>query len=440
MSLVNGLVPRRVSTLFSGWWVVLSGAVLLLLNGWLLNQAFGAYFVHWREEFGWSRKLLSGSYSMTQVENGLLGPLQGWLIDRFGSRAVIRAGLVLFALGLMLLSFAQNVLQFYGAFFVIAVGSTLAGWITINVAVANWFYRRRGAAMGLVSAGQAIGGLLIPVLALSLTAFGWRVTAFGSGVLVLLVGLPVTQWMRDRPEDLGLVPDGTSPAAPRVGVAGRAAPAGSVSSSDFTLREALRASSFWLISLGHAFAVLVVSAVNVFLIPHLVERLGMSVELASTMLAIMTVLTLVGQVAGGLVADRMDKRVLAAISMGGHALGMLALAFATSLAWVLAFAVLHGLAWGVRGPLMSAIRADYFGRRHLGLIMGFSSMVVVLGTVTGPLLAGALADRTGNYQLGFAILAVLAGAGTLFFVLARRPSPPRRGEVQPTPTAAGPRP
>ena len=107
---------------------------------------------------------------------------------------------------------------------------------------------------------------------------------------------------------------------------------------------------------------------------------------------------------------------------------MLLLASAAAFSAVAAFAVLHGLAWGVRGPLMSAIRADYFGSKSFGTISGISSMVVMFGMIGGPIIAGVLADRTGSYETAFRILAGFAALGAIFFVLARRPSPPQRSE------------
>ena len=110
--------------------------------------------------------------------------------------------------------------------------------------------------------------------------------------------------------------------------------------------------------------------------------------------------------------------------MVGHAAALLLLAYATTYWMVVAFATLHGLAWGTRGPLMAAIRADYFGSGSFGMISGISSMVVMLGMIAGPLVAGILADRTGSYVMGFTVLAVLAALGSIFFLLARRPTPP----------------
>ncbi|MDQ3396362.1 MAG: MFS transporter, partial [Deinococcota bacterium] len=117
-------------------------------------------------------------------------------------------------------------------------------------------------------------------------------------------------------------------------------------------------------------------------------------------------------------------RIIATVAMFGHASALLALAYAPSSFWVVFFAIVHGIAWGARGPLMQAIRADYFGRRYFATIMGTSSLIVMLGMVAGPLIAGYMADRFGNYQLGFTILAGLAAFGSIFFILAKEPSVP----------------
>ena len=188
----------------------------------------------------------------------------------------------------------------------------------------------------------------------------------------------------------------------------------------------MRAPALWYISLGHGSALLVVSAVSVHLIVHVTEQLGYSLQQAAAVVALMTVMQLSGQLGGGWAGDRFNKRAIVVGCMLAHASGLLLLASATAFWAVGAFAVLHGLAWGIRGPLMSAIRADYFGSAAFGTITGISSMVVMFGMVGGPIIAGVLADRTGSYEMGFRSLAGLAALGSIFFVLARRPSPPQR--------------
>lgn len=145
---------------------------------------------------------------------------------------------------------------------------------------------------------------------------------------------------------------------------------------------------------------------------------------AAVIVSFMTAVTMAGQLAGGFLGDRFEKRKIAMFAMFGHAAGLYALAFGSGLGWVLAFAILHGTAWGMRGPLMQAIRADYFGRKSFGVIMGFSSLITMFGNVSGPLVAGISADVTGSYRTGFVIMATLAGLGSIFFALAHKPMLP----------------
>jgi MFS family permease len=195
---------------------------------------------------------------------------------------------------------------------------------------------------------------------------------------------------------------------------------------DFTAREAVRTPAFWLISLGHGFALLVVHAVNVHAITHMKEGLGYSVAQAAFVITLMTLGQMGGVGVGWLVGDRFEKRLVAATCMLMHMAGLLLLTYAVALPMLIGFAALHGVAWGLRGPFMQAIRADYFGRAAIGMILGLSYLIIVVGQVGGPMIAGIMADMTGDYRAGFTILALLAGIGSFFFLLARRPSRPLR--------------
>ncbi len=407
--------------IFYGWWMVAAGCGLQFLQSALLMQSFGAYVAVLRDERGWSKTALSGAAALQQMESAILGPLLGWIIDRFGAQGPIRIGVVIFGIGFMLLSRIDTLLGFYGAFVVMAIGSSLCGFFPINVALIHWFERYRARALSSLSLGLAAGGMLVPVVAWSLSTFGWRATAFASGVAYIAIGLPLAMAMRRRPEDHGETVDGGRPP--------RDVPEGTASVEDrrdFTAREALHTSAFWLISLGHAFALLAVHAVNVHAITHMKEGLGYSVERAAFVITLMVVGQIGGVAIGWLVGDRFKKRLVAAVCMLMHMAGLLLLTYAVGVAMVIGFALLHGVAWGLRGPFMQAIRADYFGRAAIGMILGLSYMIIVVGQVGGPMIAGVLADMTGDYRLGFTILALLAGTGSLFFLFARRPKPPSR--------------
>ena len=419
-------MTRRASTrVFYGWWMVAAGIGIQFLVAGLLMQSYGAYVVLLQRDFGWSKTALSAAYSLQQVAVGVLGPIQGWIIDRFGPRAVMRIGIVVFGLGFMVLSQVRSLPSFFVVIFVVAIGASLTGFFPLTVAIVNWFEKRRARALSLMSLGFALGGMSVPIIAFFLETIGWRWTAFLSGVIILVVGLPLVQVIRRRPEDQGEVMDGI------VDSGGEAAPdeARPDTARDFTAAEAMRTPAFWLISFGHGSALLVVSAVIVHVIVHLTENLDYSLGAAALVFTLMTAVQVVGMILGGFLGDRFDKRLIAAVCMVMHAIGLLLVAYATVFAMVIAFAILHGLAWGVRGPLMQAIRADYFGRSSFGVIMGFSTLIIMVGLVAGPLVAGILADATGGYETGFTVLAIFVGLASGFFLFTRRPTLPEQAHA-----------
>ncbi len=418
-------VPTR-GRFFFGWYIVGAGSVIQFLVGALMNQAFGGYASALQDSFGWSKTQISAAFSLSRVESGILGPFQGWLIDTYGPRAIMRVGLTMFAIGFMLFSQIQSLWMFYGAFALMAVGSSLGGFLSITVAVVGWFDRARSRALGISQLGFAAGGLVASGVILAITQIGWRETAFVSGILVAVIGLPLTTLVVRKPEEIGLHVDGMDEAR-RAEVRAEDEGRGRKSTStdiDFTARQAVRTLSFWTISLGHSSALFVVGAVMVHLFLHLTESFGYSDGKAAFFIGLMTAFQIVGQVGGASLGDFVSKRLIVITCMGMHAVGLLLLAHVNAEWAVAAFCVLHGTAWGTRGPLMQAIRADYFGRSSFGMIMGISSLIVMIGTTMGPLIAGYLYDRTGSYELAFTIIACIAAFGSVFFILSVRPRPP----------------
>ncbi len=419
---------KRPGRVFYGWWVVFAGGGLQMLVAALMGQAYGAYVVLLRDDFGWSKTTLAAASSLREAESGILGPIQGFLLDRFGPRAVSRTGVIILGCGFMLFSQVHTVPTFYGAFLIMSIGGSMCGFLTATTAAVNWFEKRRATAISLTSAGFGLGGMLVPLTALSLDNFGWRATAQISAVIVWVVGLPLTQLYRHRPQDMGLEPDG-APREPLHLADGAPSPALIAAQADFTLREAVRTPAFWWISLGHASALFVVSSMGVHLISHVRESQGYSLQEASSVVLMLTFVFMCGNISGGLLGDRVNKRMLVVACMAMHCVGLLFLSHAENFAMVVAFVVIHGLAWGWRGPQMTAIRADYFGRSAFGKIMGASNMIIILGTISGPLIAGFMYDQTGSYRIGFDILAGIALSGSVFFLLATKPARPPRGHL-----------
>jgi sugar phosphate permease len=407
--------PGHPMKTFYGWRIVAAGSALQFLQSLLLNQAFGAYVAVLVEERGWSKTALSGAAALKSTETAVLGPVLGWMVDRFGSQGMVRAGILTFGMGFMLLSQTDTLAGFYAAFVVVALGASMFSNFLVSVTIIQWFEKRRARALSALQFGGALGGIFVVAVAWSLQTFGWRATAFGSGVLAILIGWPLARVIRSRPEEHGETVDGVTPALKDTGHA-EATPR-----RIFSGREALRTSAFWLIALGHGFSLLVVTAVNVHVITHMKEGLGYSLAQASLVFALVTVGQFLGVMLGWVIGEKFDKRLICAACMLLHAAGLLMLTYATDFVILAIAALVHGTGWGLRGPFMQAIRADYFGRSSIGMIMGLSATITVFGQIGGPLVAGGFADWTGNYRAGFTLLAVLAGVGSLFFLLAKPP-------------------
>jgi len=417
---VAGALRHRLK--FFGWRIVGAGAAIQAMQSGLFMQAFGSYSVLLRNEFGWSATTLSIAFAMTRAESGILGPFQGWLIDRFGPRKVMQVGLVMMAAGFMAFSQIQDLTGFFAFYFLMSVGASLGGFLSVTTAIVNWFQRYRSRALATSQTGFAIGGSLVPLLVFFMETYGWRETAFASGLLVLAIGMPLSILIRHRPSDYGMHPDGLSPEDLEADDS-YVAPEG-LTKVDFTAGQALRTRAFWMISLGHGASLLVVGSLMLHLPLYLTDDVGMSLQRASFIVGALPMMQLVGQILGGYFGDVMNKRLMVVLAMMGHMVGLLILTYAVNDVMIWAFVPLHGLAWGLRGPLMQSMRADYFGPTNFGTIMGFSSMIVMIGMITGPLLAGFLRDQTGAYTAGFTVLALGAGLGSIFFYLAKPPAPP----------------
>jgi sugar phosphate permease len=403
---------------FLGWRIAWTAAAIQATTAALFLHAYGIYAAFWMAEFGWTRTTISLIYSLHRTESGLLGPLHGWLLQRVAPRQLILVGVSLLGGGFLLLARVDGIVPFVATFFVMAIGASLAGILSLTTVLVNWFERRRARALAMLATGLSLGGLAVPVVGAAMEAHGWRAVAVASGLLVLGLGIPASRLMHKEPEALGMRPDGD-------GAEGQERHPGVGALSAWTAAQALRSRAFWQISIGHACALAVVSAVIVHFVIYAQRTLGLSVTFAATVLMIATLATLLGQVLGGWLGDRYAKRYLAGMGMLGHALAMLLLAFTAQVSLVMGAAVMHGLAWGVRGPLMGAMRADHFGRAAFAMVMGVSSMIVMLGTVGGPLLVGVVADTLGDDRAAFVALAAVAIAGALTFFTLEAPRDPR---------------
>ncbi len=410
---------RPGGKVFYGWWIVAAASGVQWLAALTWMHSYGGYVLQMQQEFGWSMTVLSLAFALTRLESGLLGPIQGFLVDRFGPRLILTIGTLIFAVGFFFFSQVNSITTYFVAFILIALGASLGGWATLMVSLVNWFDEHRSKAVAFSQIGFSLGGLCVPLVIWGMETWGWRNMSIVSGLIILLIGGPLVQLVRHRPEEIGEHLDGIAPHVSADGdVIKKPEPV------SFTWREALKTPSFWLISSGHGLALFTVSAMLMHLIPHLTKNMGYTPVNAGIVFGFMTGVQLLGLFVGGYLGDRFNKRIICVLCMLGHFLGLLALTYAQNVLWIVAFVVLHGLGWGMRGPLMVALRADYFGPRSFGAIMGFSSLIVMIGMTGGPIIAGLMYDVYGNYDLAFTVIAGLSLLGSLCFWAAYPPKDP----------------
>ena len=423
-------VSRLTRRVFYGWWIVLAGSVAMAMGGGLFFVGFGFFFEPIRQHFGWSRTILSGAYSLARVGKSAFGPFEGYLIQRFGPRTVMTVAFVIFGLGFVLLSLANSILTFYLSFFALATAAETAGFSAVMVSINNWFRVKRARAVGFSMMGVGLGGVIFPpILAIGFDNFSWQIVSFVSGIFVVVVGVIVARFVRYNPEPYGYLPDGgrfntigrpipaSKPAA-----AARSRPRDVPTEYDFGVVEALKTRAFWLMSIGHAQALLVVSVISLHQVPYLETELGFSRASAASVVMVLTAVNMFGQMAGGFLGERFPKNYVAAATMVGHSVALFVLATADSYSQVMVSAVIQGLAWGIRSPVLISMRGDYFGRRSFAVIMGSSQGVSMLGMIVGPLLGGYFADHF-SYSLGFKVIAACTAPGFLLFVFLRNPRP-----------------
>ena len=427
----------RKRPIFYGWWLLGAGAVVMVMQGGLYAYGFSAFFVPLAAALGTSRGVLSLAFSFTRLESSLLGPIEGFLIDRFGPRGIMYIGFAVFGLSFFLFSRVNSLLGFYLVFPIIALGASMSGFLPVVTAVNNWFSRRRGFATGISSAGVNVGGMLVALVAIAITTYGWRTTAVMIAVAIWVLGFPMAAMMRHRPQQYGYLPDGDEPVEETVpsGEGGPSESDGAEESStddapDFTPIQALKTPAFWFIASAHGFSLFIVGSVSIHQIPLLVD-VGISFETSASILAFMTFVAMLGRVAGGYLGDKLGRKLVLVVCFCLMSVGVVVLATAQTVPQAMLYAVLYGLGYGARAPILIALRGEFFGPRNFATIMGLSQPVMVIGSFFGPIAAGFAYDVQGSYRMVFTIIAAvnLIGAVLVFFI--KKPDIPQRKEVAP---------
>ena len=388
------------------------------MQGGLYAYGFSAFFVPLAAALGTSRGVLSLAFSFTRLESRLLGPIEGYVIDRFGPRGIMYVGFAIFGLSFYMFSRVNSLLGFYMGFPLIALGASMSGFLPVVTAINNWFSKRRGLATGISSAGVNVGGILVAAVALSISHFGWRTAAVIIAVIICSLGFPMSAMMRHKPQDYGYHPDGIDSQPNKKNESqnpdGHAAQEGD---PDFTAMQALRTPAFWFIAAAHGFSLFIVGSISIHQIPLLVD-VGISYEQSASILAFMTFMAMLGRIGGGYLGDVFGRKTILVICFFMMSAGVIILAMAQNVLQALIYAVIYGIGYGARAPILIALRGEFFGPRNFATIMGLSQPIMVIGTFFGPVAAGYAYDLQGSYTTIFTIIAGLnmIGAILVFFM------------------------
>ena len=248
--------------IFYGWWIVFACFLMAFYVGGALFYAFTAFFDPIVEEFGWSHTQVSIAFSLRGLEMGILAPIMGFLVDRFGSRKLIFSGTFFAGFSLILLGLTNSLGMFYSAFILLALGASGCASTVLMTAAAYWFRRNVGKAMGIVACGFGVGGILIPLIVWLIDLYQWRTALFILGLGMWALGIPLSFVIRHRPEQYGYSPDGEIPTEP-------GSIHGDLEGEEGTFKEALKSGNFWKIGVAEATRMMITMAVVTHMMPYL---------------------------------------------------------------------------------------------------------------------------------------------------------------------------
>ena len=399
------LTGRWRGPIFPGWWIIVLGSIVYGVGGGIFFQSLPVFFLPLKNDFGVSSAAVSLLYAAARLEGGLEGPLVGYLISKFGPRAMIITGTCMSGGGMLLLALAPGYWSFFFIYvFVVCLGYNAGFFHPISTLVNYWFIRHRGLGISWVSAAGNVGGMILaPVLSTIIRHFGWRAGAATAGALVLCISLPAALPIRSTPESMGLRPDGESPVR---GPRSEHGPSPPSEEPDFSVREALRTRAFWMLMGTISIRLFVTVAVNTHFVAILVWR-GMSEVAAAYLVSLFSFTCIVATMALGWIADRWSKPLVCSLGLVPLMLAMLGLVLSQATFWLYFLAVGHGIVMGT-ASLNWVLIGDLFGRRSYPTLRGVMGVSYGVLTFLSPIYAGWIHDVTGSYDLALLTFTAIA--------------------------------
>ena len=404
---------------FYGWKAISAVALSVFFVGGV-GYTFSAFLPALHTQFGWPVGQISFAMSLMMGLMTLSAPGVGFIIGKYGVRKAVCCGNMLIALAFFALAFTSKQWQFHLAYAVVGIGAGLAGIVAAGTLASNWFIKKAPLAMSIIMGAMGLGGLVLaPLTAMLIDAAGWRhaYIALGGSTLILGVIAP-SLFIRNKPEDLGQIPDGIN--APSDLSAGlNEIAASNEAPVNFTVKEALGTFTFWILSIFGGIPVFMM----VFLMAHqvnfLTRGIGLSNETAGLAAGFVSGASVLGNLGIGALSLRFNVKRLALLATALMALSMVLALFTKNAFCAFLYSTLFGLGLGATLVSMMSLTSTYFGRSHFSKILGISMLFTLLSTLGAPI-GGYIYDITKSYNMAF-LVGITAGAIAFVLLLFVRP-------------------
>ena len=417
-------MSRIPSRIFFGWWIVIVGTMINAVGSGIFYHSFTVFFLSLKRELVLSSAVVSLVFGASRLEGGFEGPLIGYLIDKLGPKKMIFFGSALAGTGFLLLSRIHSFRMFFVVYvFVIALGANAGFYHPITTVINNWFIRHRGTVFGIITAAGSLGGMImVPILSYFTLTYSWRTASVVAGCTILALCLPLACLMHRSPEERGLKPDGGPGKAKNVEPDGL--PEAFFDEVDFTVKEALKTFTFWLLTLCISLRILVTVALTAHMIPILVWK-GMDEAAAAYLVSLYALLTIISMLVIGWIGDRFKKQMLCCVCL---LFTVVCLIWQTvSSAGVSLYLLPVGMAIAMGSvPLNWSLIGDFFGRRSYARLRGIMLIGVGITTFISPVYAGWVFDRTESYTMVLISFSGMLVVPAVLFSILRPPAPPKR--------------
>lgn len=426
----------RTPVIFFGWWINIFTAIICGIASAYYQLGGSVLFKPIASDLGMDRATTSIASSLGLFLNGLTFALAGWLSDRFGPKHVTIAGASILSIGIILMNFVNSPIMYIIVWGILIIpGATLGLSVSIDTVLTNWFIKKRGLAFSVrFGIAGLMGVALAPVLSWNIETLGWRFTSLIWGIIFCVLSIPILLYFirPKRPEYYGMLPDGAKLLDKNFSqsVEGMVSKgqeyAAAVEETEFTFKEALRTSSFWMINIGWLAHTMVLPAFNLHVVPFLTDR-GIEPIAAAGLLSFMWLFSLPSRLLGGIMTDRIKKshiRFLVAGALFLPALGIALFLVYPHMVSVYFMLALYGMGLGAYTITDILLRSRYFGRKAYGSIQGISNLMSAPVAFAFPILAGWIFDTTGVYDIAFIIFTIIAFVGGTALCFARVPVKP----------------